>query len=120
MSRFGENDSNARKTPWGEYAWRAEDIPDVLLAVRRTNSVILGGDVITPALEHTGDSWHYQPTWLLTAKLETSLQDNTDRSVECAAEYIRQYTEKNGKDYWFALVVCTGMEALLHSAKRTK
>lgn len=119
MSKFGADDSNARQTPWGEFAWRAEDIPEVMLAVRRTNSVILGGDVITPAFEYTGDNWFYDPTWLLNAKLETSLQDNTDRSVECAAEYIRQYTGRNGKDYLFTLAVCTGVEALLHAEKRT-
>ncbi|MCI6728999.1 MAG: S-layer homology domain-containing protein, partial [Clostridiales bacterium] len=80
-------------------------------AVSLTNSVILGGDVVTPKFEYTGDNWFYQPTWLLNAEYGTSLRSNIDRSIKCTMEYISKYVSKNGKDYLFVLVVCTATEA---------
>lgn len=120
MQKFGADNSNALQTPWGEFAWRADDIPKAISDIRLRNSVILGGDVITPEFEYTGDNWSYQPTWVLNAKFSASLQSNVDRSIKRTMEYISTYVGENGKDYLFVLVVCTAMEALLYAEKEVK
>lgn len=117
MRKFGADCSNAIQTPWGEFAWHVDDIPQAMSTVSLTNSVILGGDVITPKFEYTGDNWFYQPTWLLNAEYGPSLQSNIDKSIKCTMEYISKYVSKNGKDYLFVLVVCTATEAYLRARR---
>ncbi len=120
LQKFGADNSNTLQTPWGEFAWRADDISKAISDIRLSNSVILGGDVITPKFEYTGDNWFYQPAWLPSAEYDMSLQSNIDRSIKCTMEYINKYISKNSKDYLFIFVVCTATEAYLHARRRAK
>ncbi len=63
-----EKHSNTVKTPWGELAWHLCDVHRAMSYISLTNSVILGGDIITQEFEHTGDNWFYQPVRLQNAE----------------------------------------------------
>lgn len=118
MQNFGADYSCTIKTPWGESAWRAEDIPQAISAINESNGVILGGDVISPEMKSTYDSWYYQPTWKTGDSYVSSLRKNTEESIRCAEEYIKRYVDTHGDQYLFIFVVCTGNEALLYSNRR--
>ena len=118
MPSFGANYTCTVKTSWGEYAWKAEDIQQAYSSISMSCGVILGGDVISPEMKSTNDSWFYQPTWELGDHYSSALRKNTEKSIHCAAEYISRYIELHGKGFLFTLVVCTGNEALLYASKR--
>lgn len=114
-----EKHSNTVKTPWGELAWHLCDVHRAMSYISLTNSVILGGDIITQEFEHTGDNWFYQPVRLQNAEFSASLQYNTEKSIKQATENMDMYVKRHGKAYLFVLVTCTAMEAYIH-AKKTK
>lgn len=108
---------NAIRTPWGELAWHICDVSEAMSYIRLTNSVILGGDIITQEFKHTGDNWFYQPVRLQNAEFSVSLQYNTEKSIKQATEYMDMYVKRHGKAYLFVLVTCTAMEAYIHAKK---
>ena len=118
MHSFGADYSCTLKTPWGESAWRSEDIPQAIAAINESNKVILGGDVISLEMKSTYDSWYYQPTWKTHDNYVSSLRKNTEESIRCAEEYIKRYVDMHGDGYLFILVVCAGNEALLYSNRQ--
>ena len=117
MKNLGIDCSHAIRTPWGDFAWRVGDIPYVLSAISSISGVILGGDVITPQMEYTGDNWFYQPVWPAHTPYNESLRSNVERSVQSASEYIGRYTERNGEGDLFVFVVCSSVEAFLRARR---
>lgn len=80
----------AHKTYWGEYAWKANDVPTVLEFASANNLVILGGDVITPLDEYTCDNWYYDISYSQTIK------ENIQSSITQTQQYINAYIQRNG------------------------
>lgn len=110
---FGEHCTRVIQTPWGEYAWRADDLKQALDEVNTVSGVILGGDILTSSLEHTGNSWFYQPQRKKGVPFNTMLNDNIQESIHHANEYICQYRTQYGKDFMFVLVVQPALDACL-------
>lgn len=82
-----------------EYGYSWEYIDDVLAEIEKLNLTILGGDVYTfgdNGLMLTFDNWYYS---LLDIPSDSIL------SVDKAREYIHNYIDKNGKDYYFSFVL---------------
>lgn len=115
MKKFGSDCTCTIQTPWGEFAWRINDIYYAISMVRSTNGVILGGDVITTEMEYTGSNWFYQPTWPRDIEYTANLRNNVEQSIQRAQEYIDRYISLNNQDCLFVFVVCSAAEAYLFS-----
>lgn len=86
----------ARETEGTEFAWRIDEVLDVIEILRREGRVILGGDVLDRDMAYTYDNWYHDPC---------------DRDTDCevstgkAKAYVERYLERFGSEYYVVLVV---------------
>lgn len=99
---------SAKKTPGNEIAWRIEDVFQIFDKARASNTMILGGDVLTDDISYTYDNWYYIPV------PNASKQENVLWSYSCALEYISDYIERNGKDFYVVVVLEKYNDHFLH------
>ena len=81
-----------------ELAWKIDDIKSILQRFSANHKVVLGGDVLDVNNEYTSDNWSYTPDD------KCSLLINVKNSIEKASEYISNYINVNGSDYYIVLV----------------
>ena len=82
-----------------ETAWRIEDAPLVLEYLQSKNKLVLGGDILTDALEYTYDNWYYNVDSM------QNLEHNVEYSVRRACEYISNYAKANGTEFHVVFVI---------------
>ena len=85
-----------------EIAWRMEDAILVLEYLNSRNNIVLGGDVLTEKKQYNYDSWYYN------VKTDQSLRSNVECSIKKASEYISNYIEINGNNFYVVFVVSGG------------
>lgn len=110
---FGEHCQKAVQTPWGEYAWHHHDLAFVLDEVKKCNGVILGGDILTLNLEHTGVNWFYHPQRKRGVAFNALLNANIQESIHCANEKLCCYSAQYSEEFMFVLVVQSALEACI-------
>ena len=86
-------------TPWNEYAWKYSDFPELLRYFQEEAYTVLGGDILTTGLKHTYDSWYFTPD------SSASDRENAGRSIVVAEDYLTNYQNRNGTDYYIVFVV---------------
>ena len=83
----------------GQVVWRLSDLPLLMDYVKENKWIILGGDVLTCSGNYTYDNWHYNPNCYL------SLTQNVHQSVAVCLDYVTNYTDRNGSNFLFSLVL---------------
>ena len=81
------------------YAYTFKDVLAYIDWIESKKFVILGGDVYSRQGDMfylTYDSWHYSPE---------SKDNDSLKSISVAKNYIKQYTNSNGENFYFAIVV---------------
>ena len=81
------------------YAYTFKDVLAYIDWIESKKFVILGGDVYSrqgDMFELTYDSWYYSPE---------SKDNDSLKSISVAKNYIKQYTNSNGENFYFAIVV---------------
>ena len=81
------------------YAYTYKDMLAYIDWIESKKFMILGGDVYVEGdggLELTYDSWYYSPE---------SKDNDSLKSISVAKNYIKQYTNSNGENFYFAIVV---------------
>ena len=86
-------------TPWNEYAWKYSDFPELLRYFQENAYIVLGGDILTMELKYTYDNWYYNPDPF------DSKEENVRRSIAAAEDYLTNYKNRNGTDYYIVFVV---------------
>ena len=81
-----------------ETAWAIDDASLVLEYLNNMNKVVLGGDILTPKMEHNYDSWYYNVDSTFNHQI------NVERSVKIATEYILKYIKLNGNAFYVVFV----------------
>ena len=79
-------------------AWNWENVIKVILFLKKSNYLILGGDVYkntNDKLESTFDSWYYN----------TCTKDLVTESCNKAINYINEYHNKNGNGFYYSSVI---------------
>lgn len=82
-----------------EVAWKISDTMDVIEYLFSLNYIILGGDILDSSLEYNYDSWFYE------VDKEKHHTENVKNSYEKACNYIKNYIQRNGNDYYVILVI---------------
>ena len=80
------------------YAYTFKDVLAYIDWIESKKFVILGGDVYSrqgDMFDITYDSWYYSPKNKDNASLE---------SISVAKNYIKQYTNSNGENFYFTVV----------------
>lgn len=83
----------------GELAWTKQQVFDLLEIMTERKWIILGGDVLNKWKEYTYDSWHYESNYRIP------LEANVKESINSCRRYVTEYSNKNGDDYLFVLVI---------------
>ena len=81
------------------YAYTYQDMLAYIDWIESKKFVILGGDVYSrqgDIFDLTYDSWYYSPK---------NKDNDSLKSISMAKNYIKQYTNSNGEDFYFAIVV---------------
>lgn len=81
------------------YAYTYQDMLAYIDWIELKKFMILGGDVYVEGdggLELTYDSWYYSPK---------NKDNDSLKSISVAKNYIKQYTNSNGENFYFAIVV---------------
>ena len=81
-----------------ELAWKIDDTKAVLQWLSENNKVVLGGDILDINKEYTYDNWYYNPDDTCSSLI------NAKNSIEKASEYISNYIDINGSDYYVVLI----------------
>ncbi len=76
-----------------ETAWKIEDATLVLEYLKSENKLVLGGDILNERLNHTYDSWYYNP------HPDRNTKTNINCSIEYANEYLKRYIKENGVSF---------------------
>ncbi|MBR5278419.1 MAG: hypothetical protein IKU23_04045 [Clostridia bacterium] len=97
--QFGNRTVSSTDISDFETAWMIEDALLVLEYLKSRNRIVLGGDILTEKLEHNYDSWYYN------AECNQSLRFNVECSIKVAIEYISNYIQANGTDFYVIFVV---------------
>ena len=90
---------NSILLPNGRLGWNYHSLPLVMEYAKSNRWIILGGDVLTNQGKYTYDNWYYNPNPLL------DYEQNMHNSILTCFEYISKYTERNGSDFVFELVI---------------
>ena len=90
---------NSKITLNGQFAWRASDLPLLMDYVIQNKWIVLGGDVLTYSGNYTYDNWYYNPECSL------SITQNVHQSVAVCLDYVANYTNRNGSDFLYSLVL---------------
>lgn len=81
------------------YAYTFKDVLAYIDWIESKKFVILGGDVYSrqgDMFDLTYDSWYYSPK---------NKDNDSLKSISVAKNYIKQYTNSNGENFCFAIVV---------------
>ena len=81
------------------YAYTFKDVLAYIDWIESKKFVILGGDVYSrqgDMFELTYDSWYYSPK---------NKDNDSLKSISMAKNYIKQYTNSNGENFYFAIAV---------------
>ena len=81
------------------YAYTYQDMLEYIDWIESKKFVILGGDVYSrqgDMFDLTYDSWYYSPE---------SKDNDSLKSISVAKNDIKQYTNSNGENFYFAIVV---------------
>ena len=81
------------------YAYTYQDMLAYIDWIETKKFMILGGDVYVEGdegFELTYDSWYYSPK---------NKDNDSLESISVAKNYIKQYTNSNGENFYFAIVV---------------
>ena len=81
------------------YAYTYQDMLEYIDWIESKKFVILGGDVYSrqgDMFDITYDSWSYSPK---------NKDNDSLESISVAKNYIKQYTNSNGENIYFAIVV---------------
>ena len=81
------------------YAYTFKDVLAYIDWIESKKFVILGGDVYSrqgDMFDITYDSWYYSPK---------NKDNDSLESISVAKNYIKQYTNSNGENIYFAIVV---------------
>lgn len=101
MKEFGKLIDNAIKIGLNggiEYAWTAEQVPELIEVLRTYNVPILGGDVykyVDNKLEHTFDTW-YLPL--------NDISNNIEKTFLYTSEYIKNYENNDGQFVYVIII----------------
>ena len=89
-----------------EIAFSFNSVLQIINWCKDNDCIILGGDVYkicNNVISSTEDSWYYNPQEGL---------DNVLLSMEKAKSYIKNYDNRNGKNFIYSVVVCEKNEFL--------
>ena len=81
------------------YAYTFKDVLAYIDWIESKKFIILGGDVYSrqgDIFDLTYDSWYYSPK---------NKDNDSLKSISVAKNYIKQYTNSNGENFYFAIVV---------------
>jgi hypothetical protein len=81
------------------YAYTFTDVLTYINWIESKKFVILGGDVYSrqgDMFDITYDSWYFSPK---------NKDNDSQESISVAKNYIKQYTNSNGENFYFAIVV---------------
>jgi hypothetical protein len=81
------------------YAYTYQDMLAYIGWIESKKFVILGGDVYSrqgDMFDITYDSWYYTPK---------NKDNDSQESISVAKNYIKQYTNSNGENFYFAIVI---------------
>ena len=94
-----ENKGNSLALGVASYAYIYQDMLAYIDWIKSKKFVILGGDVYSrqgDMFDITYDSWYYTPK---------NKDNDSQESISVAKNYIKQYTNSNGENFYFAIVV---------------
>lgn len=75
-----------------EWAWKYDDVINIINILEKKDAVILGGDVLNQEFSYTGDNWAYENL-------------DSKESIEKTKNYIKNYYQRMGNNYYYVLVV---------------
>ena len=90
---------NSMETSSGQLAWKPSDLPLIMDYALKNSWIVLGGDVLTYQGKLTYDSWYYNP------KPSCSIAQNIEESIETCLGYVSHYSNQNGENFLFSLVL---------------
>ena len=84
-----------------EDAWDEYSVREILEQVLRNKWIVLGGDVVNSNGRYTPtyDSWYY----LVDESIP--LEENCLLSVQKCIQYMENFIERNGQEYYFVLTI---------------
>ena len=96
---FENRGSSLKEFGVTNYAYTFKDVLAYIDWIESKKFVILGGDVYSrqgDIFDLTYDSWYYSPK---------NKDNDSLESISVAKNYIKQYTNSNGENIYFAIVV---------------
>jgi hypothetical protein len=88
LKKYGIND----------FAWKYDDINQILDILLSNKIGIIGGDVLDKEFKYTYDNWSIEKT-------EVAGENFVMFSIEKTKKYIENYIKNNGKDFYFVIVL---------------
>lgn len=82
-----------------EIGWHLKDVNDVLQWLSVNDRIVLGGDIIDSQKNYTYDNWFYNYNRSL------SFAENVKASIAKAQNYVSNYLNTNGENYFAVLVL---------------
>lgn len=96
---FENRGSSLKEFGVTNYAYTFKDVLAYIDWIESKKFVILGGDVYSrqgDIFDLTYDSWYYSPK---------NKDNDSLKSISVTKNYIKQYTNSNGENFYFAIVV---------------
>ena len=96
---FENRGSSLKEFGVTNYAYTFKDVLAYIDWIESKKFVILGGDVYSrqgDIFDLTYDSWYYSPK---------NKDNDSLKSISMAKNYIKQYTNSNGENFYFAIAV---------------
>ena len=96
---FENKGSSLAELDVASYAYTYQDMLAYIDWIGSKKFIILGGDVYVEGdrgLELTYDGWYYSPK---------NNDSDSFQSISVAKDYINQYVDSNGENFYFAIVV---------------
>ncbi len=96
---FENKGSSLAELGVASYAYTYQDMLAYIDWIGSKKFIILGGDVYVEGdrgLELTYDGWYYSPK---------NNDSDSFQSISVAKDYINQYVDSNGENFYFAIVV---------------
>lgn len=100
VSKFLDKSISLTNQGIGEVCWNYKDAKEVINYLYNNNCIILGGDVLKKVNDkflYTYDNWFISDT-------ELSDEECLKISFNHSIEYIEDYVEFNGEDFYFVIV----------------
>ena len=82
----------------GGKAWKLDCIKQIISKLTDDGAIILGGDILTDNLKYTYDNWHY------VEKQHADIISNVKASKVCALDYLCNYENENGSNFYVTVI----------------